>query len=415
MQVLYRRCCGLDIHKRSITACILNADGSPDKIVKKREFGTYTEALRKLRFWLYANKVTHVAMESSGVYWKPVFNVLEGKVEILLVNPVHFKGVPGRKTDQIDAEWLAELLQCGLLRASFIPAREIRELRDYTRLRVQYRQERNRVQNRLEKVLEDANIKLGAVASDTLGLSGKRILRAIIQGDKDPAWMADYARGALRKKKPQLEQALRGIVTDHHRWLLKNYLDDIDHIDGKITAVEAEICRRLEPHQELLERLQQIPGVDEVTAWTLIAEIGLNMNQFQTPERLASWAGLCPGNNQSGGKRYSGRTRKGNRWLRRALTQVGWAVSHCKDNYLRSFYWRLAARRGKKRAAIAVAHRVLSIVFFLVRDGAHYRELGGSYFDQIHPEKTVQKLLKRIQKLGYEVTVSPLRTESASI
>lgn len=211
-----------------------------------------------------------------------MFNVLEGKVEILLVNPVHFKGIPGRKTDQIDAEWLAELLQCGLLRASFIPAREIRELRDYTRLRVQYRQERNRVQNRLEKVLEDANIKLGAVASDTLGLSGKRILRAIIQGDKDPAWMADYARGALRKKKPELELALRGIVTDHHRWLLKNYLDDIDHIDGKITAVEAEICRRLEPHQELLERLQQIPGVDEVTAWTLIAEIGLNMNQFQT-------------------------------------------------------------------------------------------------------------------------------------
>jgi transposase len=365
MEILYRRCCGLDVHKKSITACILNADNSPQKIVKKREFATHTESLRKLRFWLYANRVTHVAMESSGVYWKPVFNVLEGKVEILLVNPVHFKGVPGRKTDQIDAEWLAELLQCGLLRASFIPKREIRELRDYTRLRVQYRQERNRVQNRIEKVLEDANIKLGAVASDTLGLSGKRILRALMRGDKDPGWMADYARGALRKKKAELEQALRGMVTDHHRWMLRNYLDDIDHIDSQTEAVEREIRRRVGPYQELMERLQQIPGVDEITAWTLIAEIGLNMEIFQRPERLASWAGLCPGNHQSGGKRYRGRTRKGNRWLRRALTQVGWAVSHCKDNYLRSFYWRLAARGGKKRAALAVAHRVLTIAFFV--------------------------------------------------
>jgi transposase len=415
MQILYRRCCGLDVHKKSITACILNADNSPDKMVKKREFATHTDALRKLRFWLYANRVTHVAMESSGVYWKPVFNVLEGKLEILLVNPVHFKGVPGRKTDQVDAEWLAELLQCGLLKASFIPPREIRELRDYTRLRVQYLQQRNRIQNRIEKVLEDANIKLGTVASDTLGLSGQRILRAIVQGDKDPGWMADYARGALRKKRAELELALRGIVTDHHRWLLDNYLDDIEHIDQKIAEIERQIRRRLEPHQELIARLDEIPGVDEITAWTLLAEIGLNMDQFQTPERLASWAGLCPGNNQSGGKRYSGRTRKGNRWLRRALTQVGWAVSHCKDNYLRSLYWRLAARRGKKRAAIAVAHRVLSIAFYMIRDGATYRELGGSYFDQIHPQKTVLKLLKRIQKLGYEVTVSPLQAKSASV
>jgi transposase len=403
MRIVHRRCCGLDVHKNKIVACVMSADEAVPIEVKKREFGAHTKDLKKMRQWLQACRVTHVAMESTGVYWKPVWNILENRFELLLVNASHFHGVEGRKTDQIDSEWLAELLQCGLLKASFVPPQQIRQLRDLTRLRVKLKQEQNRYQNRIEKLLEDCNLKLGTVTSDTLGVSGRKILNAVVGGRKDPGWLADYAMGRLRNKKKELESALEGHTTEHHRWLLRELLDHWDRLESSVGRIEQEIRRRLEPHQDLVQRLDAIPGVDEITAWTLIAELGLNMHQFQTPERAASWSGLCPGNHESGGKRMNGKTRKGNKWIRGALSQVGWAVSHCKDNYLRAMFWRLAARRGKKKAAIAVAHRVLKIAFFIIRDGATYRELGGDYFDKLDPGRTQRKLVQRLEALGYEV------------
>jgi transposase len=408
MRILYERCCGLDIHKRKIVACVMVTDPKRGTVeVRKKEFGAYLKALRDLRFWLQAQKVTHVAMESTGVYWKPVWNVMEGRFTILLVNSKHFRGVPGRKTDMIDAEWLADLLRCGLLKSSFIPPREIRELRDLTRWRVHLLEDANRAQNRLEQVLEDANLKLGAVVSDTLGVSGRRMIRGLIEGKRDAAWMADWGIGRLRKKRDQLKLALEGSTTDHHRWLMQERLQAIEEIEARVARVEVEIRRRVAPYQELITRLAEIPGVDEITSWTIVAELGLDMEVFETPERAASWAALCPGNRESGGKRTSGKTRKGNRYIRRALVQVAWAVSHSKDTYLRAKFWRLAGKIGKKKAALAVAHHVLKVIFLMIRDQAHYQELGGTFYDRMDPIRTKNKLVNRLKALGYEVTLTP--------
>lgn len=409
MRIVHQRCCALDVHKRSITACVLVWDGQELIEERKKEFGTIKKELERLRFWLMASKVSVVAMESAGVYWKPVWHVLERQkqFQLKLVNAQHYHGVDGKKTDQIDASWLAELLQCGLLKGSFVPPQWQRELRDLTRLRVSLLQDQNRVQNRIEKLLEDANLKLGSVVSDTLGLTGRKILQAVVKGDKDPGWMADYAQGSLRRKRKELEEALHGFVTDHHRTILKMLLRQSEALDRDVDELEREIRRRLEPHQDLVERLKEIPGFGEVTVWTVIAELGLDMSVFGTPERAASWSGLCPGNRKSAGKRGHGRTRKGNRWIRRGLTQAALAASHAKDTYLRSFYWRISSKRGPKKARIATAHKQLKIAFLILRDGVRYTDLGTDHFDRRNLDRTKKYLLGRLESLGLTVTVAP--------
>lgn len=327
MQVVYSRCCGLDVHKDAITACVLVFDEQGQRQIRKKEFRTYWKELQRLKLWLYANKVEHVAMESTGVYWKPVWHVLEGHFPLLLANPYHMHNIPGRKTDQKDAEWIADLLAHGLLRASFVPSQPIQELRDLTRYRVKLMGEFNRVHNRIAKVLEDANIKLGSVASDILGVTGRKIIRCLIAGEQRPDWLADKAVRSLRNKREELRLVLRGDVKEHHRYLLQELMDDLERIEGKVSRIEAHIVKQAAPYQKQLERLNTIPGVDWVTAWTLLAELGDDMSVFPDAAHAASWAGLVPGNFESAGKRKSNRTRHGNSALRRALCQSAWAVS----------------------------------------------------------------------------------------
>ena len=389
MQVVHEVCCGLDVHKKGVTACVLWASG---RRRQTRAFGTFTRELLELGDWLRACGVTHVAMESTGVYWKPVWNLLEGLFEVLLVNAQHIKAVPGRKTDQKDSEWIADLLQHGLLRASFVPPTPIRELRDLTWYRASLAQEINRIANRIQKVLEDANIKLASVATDTLGASGRAMLEAIVNGEQDSQRLAEMAQGKLRNKIPELQEALQGRVSRHHRFLLRELLDHHYFVESKMQRIEQEVAERLGPFQSEVARLCTIPGVDRVTAWGLLAEIGLSMKQFPDAQHLASWAGLCPGSHESAGKRKSGKIRKGSLWLRRCLCQGAWAVSTKKNNYLSALYRRLAARRGSKRATIAVAHNLLVIAYYMLRDGTCYRDLGADYFD----------------RLGFKVTLEPL-------
>jgi transposase len=405
MQVVHEVCCGLDVHKKSVTACVVWATG---RRRQTREFATFTRDLLELADWLRGSGVTHVALESTGVYWKPVWNLLEGQFEVLLVNAQHIKAVPGRKTDQKDSEWIADLLQHGLLRASFVPPTPIRELRDLTRYRASLAQEINRIANRIQKVLEDANIKLASVATDTLGASGRAMLEAIIHGEQDSQRLAEMSRGLLRNKIPELQQALQGRVTAHHRFLLRELLDHLYFVESKMRRIEQEVAERLGPFQSEVARLCTIPGVDRVTAWGLLAEIGLNMNQFPDAQHLASWAGLCPGSHESAGKRKSGKIRKGSLWLRRCLCQAAWAVSTKKNNYLSALYRRLAARRGSKRATIAVAHNLLVIAYYILRDQTCYRDLGADYFDRLNPEGLRRRLTKRLEGLGFKVTLEPL-------
>ena len=392
----------MDVHKKSVTACVLVWDGQELIQERKQDYGTTKKELERLRFWLMACKVSVV-----GCIWKPVWHVLERQRQfsLKLVNAQQYHGVDGQKTDQIDAAWLAELLQCGLLKGSFVPPQPQRELRDLTRLRVTLLQDQNRIQNRIEKLLEDANLKLGSVASDTLGVTGRKILHAVIVGDKDPGWMADYAQGKLRSKRPELKEALHGFVTADHRALLEMLLRQVEALDRDIAQLEQDIRQRLAPHQEVLNRLAEIPGFGEVTAWTVVAELGLDMQVFQTPERAASWCGLCPGNRKSAGKRGHGRTRKGNRWIRRGLTQAALAASHAQDKYLRSFYWRISSKRGPKKARLAMAHKQLKIAFVILRDGVRYQGLGADHFDRRNLERTKNYLVGRLEGLGLRVTL----------
>lgn len=405
MQVMHEVCCGLDVHKKSVTACVVWAGGQRHQT---REFGTFTKELLELSDWLRSCGVTHVAMESTGVYWKPVWNLLEGQFEVLLVNAQHIKAVPGRKTDQKDSEWIADLLQHGLLRASFVPPTPIRELRDLTRYRASLAQEINRIANRIQKVLEDANIKLASVATDALGASGRTMLEAMVKGEQDSQRLAEMSHGKLRNKIPELQQALQGRVTAHHRFLLRELLDHLYFVESKMRRIEQEVEEQLRPFQSEVARLCTIPGVDRVTAWGLLAEIGLDMRQFPDAQHLASWAGLCPGSHESAGKRKSGKIRKGSLWLRRCLCQGAWAVSTKKNNYLSVLYRRLAARRGKKRATIAVAHNLLVIAYYILRDQTGYRDLGPDYFDRINPGGLRRRLTKRLEGLGFKVTLEPV-------
>jgi transposase len=407
MDTLYPRCAGIDVHKNNVVICVRCCD-RPGKVYEEiRTFSTMTRDLLALADWLAEHSVTHVAMESTGVYWKPVFNLLEGGVHVILVNAEHIKQVPGRKTDVKDCQWIAQLLQHGLLKASFIPPEPIRELRDLTRQRTQLIQERSAAANRIQKVLEDANIKLASVATDVLGVSGRDMLEALIAGETDPEKLAELARKRLREKIPALQLALQGRVTDHHRFLLRMHLDHVTHLEELIGRLSARIEESMAPFAEAVERLQTIPGVSQRVAETVAAEIGMNMEQFPSADHLASWAGMCSGNNESAGKRRSGRTVKGNRWLKRILVQAAWAASHTKGTYLAAQYRRLAKRRGRKRALVAVGHTLLVIIYHVLKRGTTYAELGVDFLDRLEPERLTRQLVKRLEALGHKVTLEP--------
>lgn len=408
MKVMHRRCCGIDVHKDRVTACVLITEPDGRRTVRKKEFDSYLRGLENLRLWLYANKVTQVAMESTGVYWKPVWHVLEGHFGLLLANPYHMHNIPGHKTDSADSEWIADLLAHGLLKPSFVPGMEIQDLRDWTRYRVNLVEERNRIHNRIGKVLEDTNLKLGSVVSDILGQTGRLILDAILKGQQDPGWLADYARGRLRCKKEQLRKVLRGRVRQHHRDLLQELLDDLRHTEEKIGRVEQKLAVLMEPYAAQVTLLLTIPGVDVLTAWTIVAELGVDMSKFPSPRHAASWAGLVPGSKESAGKRQRARTRHGNPWLRRALCQSAWVVSRKKDCYLTAVFRRRARKGGGKKATIATAHQILVIAYCMLRDGAVYKELGGDYFDKLNPAKALKSISRRAAKLGYAIKLEAL-------
>jgi transposase len=406
MEVVYRRCAGIDVHKGSISVCVLLMEGEgPKKQV--RRFGTMTGDLLELSQWLQQLGVTHVAMESTGVYWKPVWNLLEGQFELLLVNAQHIKQVPGRKTDIRDCEWIADLLQHGLLRGSYVPKPEQRDLRDLTRYRVRLCEDKVRLANRIQKVLEDANVKLACVATDVLGVSGRAMLQAIAAGEHDPQKLAHLARKGLRKKLPQLQMALQGRIRDHHRFLLGQLLEELTFIEEKINKLEQRIQEGMRPYQHVITLWTSMPGIREVTAWSLVAEIGTNPEQFPQASNLASWAGMCPGNNESAGKRKSGKTRKGNRWLRRALNQAAWGAARTKNTYFAARFHRLAAKRGSKRAIVAIGHKILVLAHYLLQHNCLFRELGGDYYQRLRASSLSQSLVRHLQRLGYQVTLTP--------
>ena len=460
MDTLQRTCAGLDVHKDTVVACVRWLDDRDRVHSEVRTFGTTTPDLLQLLDWPRARQVPIVAMESTGVYWKPLFNLLEGAMEVLLVNPEHIKKVPGRKTDVKDCAWIAQLLQHGLLKASFVPGRPIRALRDLTRQRTQLTGEKASVANRIQKVLEDANVKLGSVASDVLGMSGRDMLRAIVAGQTDGSALANLARGRLRDKLPQLRKALTGRVTDHHRFLLRLHLDHLTHLEALIGQLDQRIHQEMEkgrppeppsgeggasetvaanaapapatavaprgvpeqpqacqppppsdgprlPLWSALWLLTTIPGISRRTAEVVVAEIGSDMSRFATGGQLASWGGLCPGNNESAGQRRSGRTVHGNRWLRTALVQAAWAASRAKKTYLAAQYRRVARRRGKKKALIAVAHTLLVMCYQVLKKGQPYQELGPDYLDQLEPGRRTRQVVRQLESLGHKVTLEP--------
>jgi transposase len=406
MQVVYPRCCGLDVHKTSVVACVLltQPDGTVERHV--RTFGTMTADLLALDDWLEQWQISHVALESTGVYWRPVYNLLEAQRIILLVNPKHMKAVPGRKTDVKDSEWIADLLRHGLLQASFIPPQPIRELRELTRYRKTLVEQRAAEANRLQKLLEGANIKLAAVATDVLGKSGRDMLVALIEGTADAATMAELARGRLRAKLPQLREALEGRVQPVHRFLLRQFLALIEFLEDAIAEVQAEIERHLVPYKEAEQRLQTIPGVGATAAAAIIAEIGVDMSRFASARHLAAWAGVCPGNRESGGKRLKEKARQGNVALRAILCEVTCSLERSKNNYLSAQFQRLARRLGKPKARIAVAHSILTIIYHLLKDGTAYHDLGADYFDKLDRERIERHHIRRLEQLGYTVTLT---------
>lgn len=405
--MIYRCCAGLDVHKKTVECAVrrMETDGRVD--VQVRRFGTMTDDLLEMVEWLKAQNATHVAMESTGVFWKPIYNLLEDHVTVLLVNPRHVQQVPGRKTDVSDCQWLAQLLQFGLLRGSFIPPRWQRDLRDLTRERTQLIDEHTRVANRIHKVLEDANIKLGSVATDILGVSGRDIIQGLIDGEQDASKLAERARGVLRGKIPELRRALCGNLREHHRFQLRLHFDHLQQLEELIEQLSERIAELCKPYRQQIERLDQIVGVNQTGAESIVAEVGMEMGVFPTDGHLCSWAGMSSGNNESAGKRRSGRTTKGNRWLRRTLVLAAQSASHAKDSFLASRFRRLAARRGKNRACVAVGHSILRIVYHMLKEGTPYHDLGGSYFDRLDPVRLTRYLVRRLERLGHKVTLAP--------
>ncbi|MEW6756538.1 MAG: IS110 family transposase [Candidatus Latescibacterota bacterium] len=443
MQVVYPSCAGLDVHKKKVVACRMQGEGAEGPRREVKTFSTMTGELLALADWLQEWGCTHVAMESTGDYWKPIFNVLEGSVEVLLVNAQHVKRVPGRKTDVRDAEWLADLLQHGLLKASFIPPAPQRDLRDLTRYRTTLVQERTRVVNRIQKLLEGANIKLSSVASDTLGVSGRAMLEALVEGQTDATALAQLAKGRLRNKREALEHALTGFFRPHHRFLLSRLLTHLDFLHEQLETLSDAIATHIDgmsaPREEasqdpggapgdassgatdppaaapglplsplqLLELWDTIPGVDQRVGQVMLAELGPDMSRFPEAMNAAAWAGVAPGNNESAGKHYSSRTTKGSPALRRVLIQAAWAAVRSRDTYLSALYHRLVPRRGKARAIVAVAHSILIAAYYMASRGEAYRDLGSTHFDERRKEAVAMRLSRRLERLGFTVTLLP--------
>jgi transposase len=439
MEVVYERCCGVDVHKKKIVVCLIRPNKEGQRSKEVRTFTTTTADLLRFRDWLEAESCTHLAMEATGVYWKPVYNLLEGAIELLVVNAAHIKAIKGRKTDVRDAEWIADLLQHGLLKASFIPTTDQRELRKLTRYRTCLVQERTRAVNRLQKTLEDTNLKLGDVVSDIMGKSARTILEALLSGQTDPVVLADLARGRLKAKRTQLEEALVGTLKSHHRFLLTEQLLLIDTLDEAIERVSQEIGAHMAPPpasrsadpsaesgadqaatqasqaekeqaplgwKEAVTLLESIAGINAVAAERILAEIGTDMSYFPTASHLASWTGWCLGNQESGGKRLSGKTRKGSRWLRQALIEAAYGAARTKNTYLAAQYKRIMARRGPKVAVVAVTHSILIIIYHLLFEHKPYEELGANYFDERNRQATQRRLVRGLEQLGYQVSLS---------
>jgi transposase len=409
MDRILERCAALDVHKRQVTVCARVPDRQGGRAELRAEFETMTPDLLALRDWLKGLGITHVAMEATGVYWKPVYYLLEDDFELLLVNAQHVKNVPGRKTDVADAQWLCQLLEHGLLRPSYVPPKPIRELRDLTRYRKSLVWERQREANRLQKLLEDANIKLASVATRTLGVSGRAMLTELCEGRNDPEALAELARGKLRKKIPELRRALQGRFSDHHALIVSRLLGHIDYLDETIEELSGEIEERIRPFGREVELLCTIPGVAQRTAEVIVAELGPDMSRFPDHRHAASWAAICPGNEESAGKRKSGKTRKGDRWLRTALVEAAnSAAGRTRGTYLNAQYLRIKRRRGHKKAIVAVAHSILVSAYHILRDGVPYEELGGDYFLQRdRPERLTRHLVRQLERLGQRVTLEP--------
>ncbi len=410
MDIIVERCAGLDVGKDEVVVCARGPAPGGRRRQEIRTYRTFTAELEAMAGWLAAEGVTEVVMEATGQYWKPVWYVLEGRgFELLLVNARHVKILPGRKTDVADAAWLAELLEHGLLRSSFVPPPAIRELRDLTRYRKRLVQEHTAECQRVQKTLEDAGIKLDSVASDVLGVSGRSMLRALVAGERDPDVLADLARGTLRNKIPLLRLAMYGRFSDHHALLVRLALDHLEHLESMTAALDVEVDRVMAPFAEARDRLDTITGVGKRAAECIIAEIGVDMSRFPTAAHLASWAGVCPGNNITGGKRRTGKTNKGNRWLGESLYECAWAAARSRDTYLAAQYWRLARRIGKKKATVAVAHSILVIAWHLLADNCDYQDLGPDHFTRgTDPDRRKVSLVKQLQALGYAVTLRPV-------
>ena len=405
MENVFACCAGLDIHQKSVEACVRRLEPAGPLHQQTRHWGTMTRDLRAMADWMAAQGVTHVAMESTGVYWKPIYNILESRFTVLLVNAQHLKQVPGRKSDVRDCQWIAQLLQHGLLKGSFIPPRAQRELRDLTRHRTQLVEEKTRTVNRVHKVLEDANIKLASVATDILGVSGRAMLEALMEGQEDPVKLADLAQRQMRGKIPELEKALEGHLTEHHRFLLRLLWKELAQQEELIAELDRKIEEHTRPFADEIERLDAVPGVDRRVAEVVLAEVGSDVKPFPTHSHVASWAGMCPGNEESAGKHLRRRITPGNRWLKRSLVQAAWAASHTKNTYLASQYRRLAGRRGKKRALVAVGHSMLVIFYHMLKERTTYKNLGGDFFDRLEPERLTRYYVKRLEDLGHKVTL----------
>jgi transposase len=403
MDVVYPRCCGIDVHKETVVACLRVQEGRR-KETQVRTFGTTTADLQRLQAWLMEAQCTHVAMESTGVYWQPVFNVLEGACAVVLANAQHIKAVPGRKTDVKDCEWLADLLAHGLIRASFIPPPAIRELRDLTRQRKSLIRDRIRTVNRVHKLLETANVKLAGVVTDIMGVSSRAMLHALVAGETDATRLAALAHGSFARKRPRLVAALEGRFTPHHGFLLGQLLTQIDQLAALITACDARIREVARPFDGQIARLQTITGVGRRSAEVIVSEIGIDMSRFATSAHLASWARLCPGTHESAGKRRSAGTGLGNNWLRTTLLESAWAATLARTGYLRAKYRRISRRRGPKRAAIAVAHSILVIAYHVLRSGATFEDLGADYFDRLNVARAKRYHLQRLTELGCDVS-----------
>jgi transposase len=409
MNVVHAKCAGLDVHKESVVACVRLQDGS--KVQRDtKSFGATTSQLGALSEWLLASGCTHVAMEATGVYWKPVWHVLEGSFTLILANAGHVKNVPGRKTDVKDAEWIADLLAHGLIKASFVAEKPIQEVRDLTRTRKQLVQEAARHIQRLQKTLEDANVKLSSVVADIMGATGRAVIEAIIAGEHNPRNLLKLKDSRIHASDQQFVEALLGRITPHHQFLLELHLNQIDVIRSSITSIDEQLEKILEPFRERVELLRTIPGIDRVLAAVIVGEVGTDMANFPTSQQLVSWAGLCPKNDESAGKRRSTRLRKGGTWLKPHLIQGAWGAIRKKDSYFRSQYHRIRARRGAKKAIVAVAASMLTAVYYILRDRVPYRDLGPAHFDRLHKARAVNRLVRRLGDLGYNVALEPKGT-----